>query len=244
MFLFLSSGVFNYFLFNLRVFHFFFRGGMGSLNFILAFCFVFLVMVLAPWFLLWYFFFQENNSFCELWGIFCFFKVWGSSNFLKIILGVLIFFFSCEGGCFALVNFEIFLFYYFEVSESLIFFVILWVLKKNCVKFRKGERGVFAFLLVDFKSFLFLYFEVMKFSIFLFVFWGSLIYFFGVKGGGFALVDFESFCFTILKLWSFQFFFLSFYGSSKKFVWSFTKGENGVFSFLLVNFESCLFSYF
>jgi hypothetical protein len=68
------------------------------------------------------------------------------------------------------------------------------------VKFRKGERGVFAFLLVNFKSFLFLYFEVLKFSIFLFAFWGSLIYFFGVRGGGFALVDFESFCFTILKL--------------------------------------------
>ncbi len=81
-------------------------------------------------------------------------------------------------GCFALVNFERFLFYYLKFW-SLQFFLlfILWVFFKNCVKFHMGERQVFAFLFVNCESFLFLYFEVPKTSIFFLPFWWSFIFF-------------------------------------------------------------------
>jgi hypothetical protein len=47
-----------------------------------------------------------------------------------------------EGGCFALVNIEHFLFYYFKVLESSIFFlVVLWVFKKHCAKVSERGKG-------------------------------------------------------------------------------------------------------
>ncbi len=70
--------------------------------------------------------------------------------------GSLIYFFGvmwggADGGAFAFVDFESFLFYYFEVPKFSIFLlVILCVFKNICVKFHKGGKGVFSFLLVNF----------------------------------------------------------------------------------------------
>jgi hypothetical protein len=78
-------------------------------------------------------------------------------------------------GAFPLVDFESFLFYYFEIPKfSKKNLVILWVFKKLCVKFHKGAEGIFAFLLVNFESFL--YFEVSKSLIFFLSFWGFSIF--------------------------------------------------------------------
>ncbi len=82
------------------------------------------------------------------------------------------------GNRVVLVDFEGFLFYYFEVLKFSIFLlVILWVFKKICVKFCKGEEGLFAFLLVNFESFLFSYFEILGSLIFFLSFWGSSNFF-------------------------------------------------------------------
>jgi len=92
-------------------------------------------------------------------------------NFLLIILGVHIFSFWCErgwGGCFALLNFECFLFYYFEVSESSIFLLVnLRVFKKLCVKFHKGEEGGICLSSCEFLKFIgFIPFALMDFESF------------------------------------------------------------------------------
>ncbi len=97
-------------------------------------------------------------------------------NFFLIILAQSSFSFSRvkRVGCFGLVDFESFLFYYFEVLKFSIFLlVILWVFKKLCVKFHKGGEGVFDFFLMNFESFLFSYFEFSKSLIFFLSFWGS-----------------------------------------------------------------------
>ncbi len=167
-------------------------------------------------------------------------------NFLLVILGVLIFFFWCEGqGGFALVNFENLCFTSLKF-QSLQFFFLSYCgfLKKHCVKFRKGGEGVFAFLLVNIKSYLFSYFEVPKSSIFLLVILGVFNVFFGVRGGGFALVDFESFLFYYFEIPKFSICFLVILWVFKKNCVKFCKRGEGVFAFLVVNFEFFLFLYF
>jgi hypothetical protein len=52
------------------------------------------------------------------------------------------------------VNFEGFLFWYFEVLKFSIFFLSFWGLQFFCMKLHKGGKGVFAFLLVNFEGFL------------------------------------------------------------------------------------------
>ncbi len=112
-------------------------------------------------------------------------------------------------GAFALVDFESFLFYYFEFPKFWIFLlVILWVFKKIYVKFHKGGKGVFIFLLVNFERFLFLYFEVSKSLIFFLSFWGSSNFCVKFHKWGnrgmclFFMWILKVFCFCILKFWS------------------------------------------
>ncbi len=179
----------------------------GSLNFILAFSFVFLVMVLAMGFYC-DLCFQKNNSFCELWGIFWFYKVWGSSIFFLSFWGSSFSFFYVKGGAaFLLWILSIFCFIILNFRSLQFFLSFCGFRKKNCVKFHKGGEGVICFLLVNFKSFLFSYFEVPKFSIFFLSFWGSLKK--KLVWGDVALLLWilRVFCFTILKFQSFQFFF-------------------------------------
>jgi hypothetical protein len=89
---------------------YFFYGEMGFLNFILAFYFVYTMMVPAIDFYC-NFCFQKKNSFCELWGIYLFLKLWGFSIFFFSFWGPHFLFFVWKGGgggggrCFALVNF-------------------------------------------------------------------------------------------------------------------------------------------
>jgi hypothetical protein len=62
---------------------------------------------------------------------------------------------------FLLVNFECFLFWYFEISKFQFSSYHFRGLQLFCVKFHKGEEGLSFVLLVNFEDFLFWYFEVL-----------------------------------------------------------------------------------
>jgi len=172
-------------------------------------------------------------------------------NFLLFILGDLIFFFWCEGGGFALVNFEHFLFLLFWSSQVFNFSCHFVGFQKNIVwSFVRVERGVFAFLLVNFKSFLFSYFEVSKFSIslliILWVFKKSCVKFRKGREGVLCLSSCELWKFFVFVFWSYGIFnfLLVILGVFKFFCVKFSQVRKWVCAFLHVNFESFLFSYF
>ncbi len=168
-------------------------------------------------------------------GFFVFFQVWGFSILFLSFLGSSFSFFgvkSREGGCFALVNFEHFLFYYFEVLESSIFLLIHFMVfqKKLCEVSHEGRGDIFFSSYELWKFFVFVFWSFFNFLLVILVVFNCFLVW--RVGGHFALVDLRVFCFTILKFQSFQ-FFLSFCGSSKTFVWNFARGGEGLFAFPL-----------
>jgi len=121
---------------------------------------------------------------------------------------------SFEGGkglfAFLLVNFESFLFLYFEISESLIFFLSFWRSSFSLCEVSQGQRWGICFSSSELCKFFVLVFWSSRNFNFLLVILGSSI--FCVKFHkqenemcAFLLVNFEGFCFGILKFQSLQF---------------------------------------
>ncbi len=110
---------------------------------------------------------------------------------------------------FFLWTFESFLFLYFDVLESLIFFLSSWASSNFWVKFHKGGNRVFSFLLETSKVFCF---GILKFRSFQFssCHFGGL-QFFGARFSqtrkrGYAPFSCEFWKFSIFVFWKFEMF--------------------------------------
>jgi len=141
-----------------------------------------------------------------------------------------------NGVCaFLHVNFEKFLFSYFEIPKSSISLVILGVFNFFCVKFIRGELWYY-FSFGNFKGLLFWYIEILKSSIF-FSFWESsknLCEIFTSEETWyvpFFMWILKVFYFRILKIWNLQFSSCHFGG----FTWG--KIMLGVYIFLIWGFS-------
>jgi len=150
----------------------------------------------------------------------------GVFNYFLLILGVFIYF-SMGGWGFWIWFWPFILssLWWFQMS----IFIVIFVSKNN-------------FHFVNFGGFfVFLKLEGFEFSSFYF---GGPHFLLVWKGGGVCSCEFGTF--FVLLFWSSQVFNFSchFVGFRKNIVWSFARGERGVFAFLLVNFKKKLFSYF
>ncbi len=246
------------------------RGARGCFAFVNFECFLFYYFEVSESLI-----FLLVLSFCEFSKkiVWCFtrgMKLWSFQIFFLSFWGFLIIFFWCEGwGCFALVDFESFLFYYFEVPKFSIFLlVILWVFKKNCVfcfrilkiwnlQFSSCQFGGLQKNLCevsqarkwDVWTLKVFCFRILKFGIFnfLLVILGIFNFLCEVSQGGRYLLFLWKFGRSfVLIFWSSEVFnfLLIILGVFNFFVWSFHKWGNRVCAFLHMNFESFLFSYF
>ncbi len=124
-----------------------------------------------------------------------------------------------------------------------VFNFLLVILRAFILFFSKGD-WVFGFHFVNFGGCFVFIKKIRGSSIFFLSFWGSLKKKLCERGGGggrgcFVIFNFNSF--SILKFGSLQFFFLTFCGSLNFLCAKFHKGGEGVFAFLLVNFDGFLF---
>jgi len=144
-------------------------------------------------------------------------------------------------SCFALVNFEHFCFTIWSFGVFNFSCYSFYEFQKNCVKFlMRGKGGICLSFYELWKFFVFIFwsFKVFNFLLVILVVFNLLFWF---EGGHLVLMNFESFLFYQFKVPKFSIFLLVILWVFKNFCVKFHKGGEGLFAFLLVNFESFLF---